>query len=300
MPFGRKGSARKAAKGKNKGQEGQEGRPRADAAEGAQPARRGGMPAGFPDLSQHAEGPRRAAARPGRLRPVQAEVPRHRSSDARASACTCAAAGCPTGSPSSGGSSTARSAPNRSPTPTPSFDGGWILPGLVDAHCHVGLGAARRRRTRRGDRAGRDRTRRRRAAAARRRLADRHPQPRRPRRPAPHHPGGPAPGPAEALPAPGSPIDLEDESQLPDAVAEQARWGDGWVKLVGDWIDRDIGDLAPLWSDDVLKAGDRRRARRRRPGHRARVRRGRAARPDQRGHRLHRARHRPHRRHHRR
>ena len=37
-------------------------------------------------------------------------------------------------------------------------------------------------------------------------------------------------------------------------MAEQARWGDGWVKLVGDWIDRDIGDLAPLWSDDVLKA----------------------------------------------
>jgi imidazolonepropionase-like amidohydrolase len=46
---------------------------------------------------------------------------------------------------------------------------------------------------------------------------------------------------------------LEDESQLPDAVAEQARRGDGWVKLVGDWIDRDIGDLAPLWSDEVLK-----------------------------------------------
>ena len=51
----------------------------------------------------------------------------------------------------------------------------------------------------------------------------------------------------------GYAIELEDESQLPDAVAEQARWGDGWVKLVGDWIDRDIGDLAPLWSDDVLK-----------------------------------------------
>ena len=26
------------------------------------------------------------------------------------------------------------------------------------------------------------------------------------------------------------------------------------MKLVGDWIDRDIGDLAPLWSDDVLAA----------------------------------------------
>jgi imidazolonepropionase-like amidohydrolase len=37
-------------------------------------------------------------------------------------------------------------------------------------------------------------------------------------------------------------------------VAEQARFGDGWVKLVGDWIDREVGDLAPLWSDDVLKA----------------------------------------------
>ena len=52
---------------------------------------------------------------------------------------------------------------------------------------------------------------------------------------------------------PGLAIDLEDESQLPAAVAEQAQLGDGWVKLVGDWIDRKIGDLAPLWSDDVLK-----------------------------------------------
>jgi imidazolonepropionase-like amidohydrolase len=51
---------------------------------------------------------------------------------------------------------------------------------------------------------------------------------------------------------PGVPIDVEDESQLPAAVAEQARYGDGWVKLVGDWIDRGAGDLAPLWSDDVL------------------------------------------------
>jgi imidazolonepropionase-like amidohydrolase len=33
-----------------------------------------------------------------------------------------------------------------------------------------------------------------------------------------------------------------------------ARRGDGWVKLVGDWIDRSAGDLAPLWSDEVLLA----------------------------------------------
>ncbi|MGZ4512661.1 MAG: amidohydrolase family protein, partial [Mycobacterium sp.] len=52
----------------------------------------------------------------------------------------------------------------------------------------------------------------------------------------------------------GFAVELEDESGLPAAVAEQAKRGDGWVKLVGDWIDRKIGDLAPLWSDDVLKA----------------------------------------------
>src|ERR1700739_1450764 len=47
--------------------------------------------------------------------------------------------------------------------------------------------------------------------------------------------------------------ELEDEWQLPAAVAREARRGDGWGKLCGDWIDRSVGDLAPLWSDDVLK-----------------------------------------------
>ena len=59
--------------------------------------------------------------------------------------------------------------------------------------------------------------------------------------------------PGRSVTSAGAAIELEDESQLPDAVAEQARWGDGWIKLVGDWIDRDIGDLAPLWSDEILK-----------------------------------------------
>lgn len=49
-------------------------------------------------------------------------------------------------------------------------------------------------------------------------------------------------------------IDLADPERLPEAVAEQARAGDGWVKLVGDWIDREVGDLAPLWSPEILKA----------------------------------------------
>ena len=39
------------------------------------------------------------------------------------------------------------------------------------------------------------------------------------------------------------------------AVERQAARGDGWVKLVGDWIDRAVGDLTPLWPAEVAKAG---------------------------------------------
>lgn len=51
---------------------------------------------------------------------------------------------------------------------------------------------------------------------------------------------------------PGLGLELSSPDDLPAAVAEQAADGDGWVKLVGDWIDRSVGDLAPLWPDDVL------------------------------------------------
>jgi hypothetical protein len=37
-------------------------------------------------------------------------------------------------------------------------------------------------------------------------------------------------------------------------VAREARRGDGWVKLVGDWIDRDLGDLAPCWPREAVEA----------------------------------------------
>jgi imidazolonepropionase-like amidohydrolase len=47
-------------------------------------------------------------------------------------------------------------------------------------------------------------------------------------------------------------VDLDDPADLVDEVRRQAARGSGWVKLVGDWIDRSIGDLAPLWPDDVL------------------------------------------------
>ena len=133
------------------------------------------------------------------------------------------------------------------------FDGGWIIPGLVDAHCHVGLGphgaveldeAETQAETERD--AGALLLRDAGSPVDTRSFDDRDDLPRIIR--AGRHLARPK------RYSPGLPIDIEDESQLPAVVAEQARWGDGWVKLVGDWIDRGVGDLAPLWSDDILKA----------------------------------------------
>jgi imidazolonepropionase-like amidohydrolase len=132
------------------------------------------------------------------------------------------------------------------------FDGGWILPGLVDAHCHVGLGPSgatdldetlAQAQTERdvGALLLRDAG----SPVDTRDLDERDDLPRIIRA------GRHLARPKRYLP--GVSIDVEDESQLPAAVAEQARFGDGWVKLVGDWIDRGVGDLTPLWSDDVLK-----------------------------------------------
>jgi imidazolonepropionase-like amidohydrolase len=133
------------------------------------------------------------------------------------------------------------------------FDGGWILPGLVDAHCHVGLGehgeipldeAISQAETERdvGALLLRDCG----SPTDTRSLDDREDLPRIIR--AGKHLARPKRYQA------GYAVELEDESQLPAAVAEEARRGDGWIKLVGDWIDRSVGDLAPLWSDEVLKA----------------------------------------------
>lgn len=133
------------------------------------------------------------------------------------------------------------------------FDGGWVLPGLVDAHCHVGLGefgpldnlddciAQAEVERDVGALLLRDCG----SPIDTRGLAERDDLP-------------------EIIRAGrhlartkryqrGFALELDDEADLPKAVAEQARLGDGWIKLVGDWIDRDTGDLAPLWSDDVLE-----------------------------------------------
>jgi imidazolonepropionase-like amidohydrolase len=131
--------------------------------------------------------------------------------------------------------------------------GGWIIPGLVDAHCHVGLSPHGHVPDAEGQ-----------AAQA---LLDR------------------SAG-ALLLRDAGSPVDNRsvqaredlprliragrhiarphryirdlgvevEPDQLVAEVATQAATGDGWVKLAADWIDRSVGDLTPVWPDDVLKA----------------------------------------------
>ncbi|MFJ7418284.1 amidohydrolase family protein [Streptomyces uncialis] len=129
---------------------------------------------------------------------------------------------------------------------------GWALPGLVDAHCHVGLDAH-------GPVPA--------ATAEKQALTDRE--------------AG-----ALLIRDAGSPSDtrwIDDREDLPRIiragrhiartrryirnyaheiepadlvayVAQEARRGDGWVKLVGDWIDRDAGDLTACWPRDAVQA----------------------------------------------
>ncbi|MFN8077021.1 MAG: amidohydrolase family protein [Kineosporiaceae bacterium] len=127
---------------------------------------------------------------------------------------------------------------------------GWVLPGLVDAHCHVGLGpqgAVDRETTLAQAITERDAgallLRDAGSPADTRWIDDREDLPRLIRA------GRHLARPTRYLRGYGREI---DPRELVDAVVEEARRGDGWVTLVGDWIDRDLGDLAPCWPADVL------------------------------------------------
>ncbi|HKN98746.1 MAG TPA: amidohydrolase family protein [Pseudonocardiaceae bacterium] len=131
------------------------------------------------------------------------------------------------------------------------FDGGYLVPGLVDAHCHVGIGpqgpvdldvATEQAETERA--AGALLLRDCGSPLDTRPLQERLDLPRIIRA------GRHLTLPKRYIPHLG--VELADPALLPAAVAEQAEYGDGWVKLIGDWIDRTVGDLAPLWPDDVL------------------------------------------------
>lgn len=134
---------------------------------------------------------------------------------------------------------------------------GWVLPGLVDVHCHIGLGAdgAVDRQTAEAQAVAdrdsgvlliRDAG----SPADTRWVDERHDLPRLIR--AGHHLALPKRYLRHYARELGSP------DELPAAMAQEAVRGDGWVKVVADWIDRDLGpagDLRPLWPDDVLSAG---------------------------------------------
>jgi imidazolonepropionase-like amidohydrolase len=131
------------------------------------------------------------------------------------------------------------------PAGTPSEPTGWILPGLVDLHCHVGLaadGAVPAEEAQRQALTDRDAgvllIRDAGSPADTRWMDARADLPRIVR--AGRH-----------IARTGRYIrnyghEIEPE-QLSGYVRQEAARGDGWVKLVGDWIDRDTGDLGPCW-----------------------------------------------------
>lgn len=131
--------------------------------------------------------------------------------------------------------------------------GGWIIPGLVDAHCHVGLSPTGHVPETDGQvvQALRNRD----AGALLLRDAGSPVQntavQARDDLPRLIRAGRHIARPYRYIRDLG--VEVEPE-QLVDEVAVQAKRGDGWVKLAADWIDRSVGDLAPVWPDDVLAA----------------------------------------------
>lgn len=130
--------------------------------------------------------------------------------------------------------------------------GVWILPGLVDAHCHIGLGAdgnpcdmATAEQQAITDRDSgvlliRD------AGAP----ADTHWADERADLPRIIRAGRHLAVHKRYIRNLAKEIDPED---LVSQIEVQAKAGDGWVKLVGDWIDRGAGDLRPLWPADIAR-----------------------------------------------
>ena len=132
---------------------------------------------------------------------------------------------------------------------------GWIVPGLVDAHCHIGLDAdgavppdvqERQALTDRdtGALLLRDCG----SAADTAWIHDREDLPRLIRA------GRHIARPRRYIRNFAHEIEPAD---LPAYVAREADRGDGWVKIVGDWIEREAGDLTPSWTRESLDAAMR-------------------------------------------
>jgi imidazolonepropionase-like amidohydrolase len=124
-------------------------------------------------------------------------------------------------------------------------DRSFLVPGLVDAHCHVGLDAdgavapdVQEEQASSDRDAGALLLRDAGSAADTRWIDERDDLPRIVR--AGRHIGRTKRY-IRNYAAEVEPADLVEE------VERQAARGDGWIKLVGDWIDRETGDLSPCW-----------------------------------------------------
>ncbi|MFV0459195.1 MAG: amidohydrolase family protein [Actinomycetales bacterium] len=130
---------------------------------------------------------------------------------------------------------------------------GHVLPGLVDAHCHIGLvaeGPASAETAEQQALAGREAgtllVRDAGSPSDTRWIDDRDDLPRVIRA------GQHIARTKRYLRNFAHEIEPED---LAAYMRAEARRGDGWVKIVGDWIDRSVGDLAPCWPAEAISAG---------------------------------------------
>jgi hypothetical protein len=244
MPFGRKNNQRKAAKGKNK----QAGKKKGRGAKGPTPPKNplgAGLPGGFPDLSNMPKGLDELPPGLANFDLSKLKFP-DRSSHGRIAP---ARRGLPDGDEVQWWCTTVCCRPSRSPTPTPPLTVAGSFPAWSTRTVTSGWG--RRRGLRGGGRRpGRDR----RDVGA---LLLRDAGPRW--TPAPSsiaricrriiRAGRLWPGRSATCLACRS---TRGRVAAAGVRGPAGRYGDGWVKLVGDWIDRGVGDLAPLWSDEVL------------------------------------------------
>jgi imidazolonepropionase-like amidohydrolase len=133
-------------------------------------------------------------------------------------------------------------------------DGGFVLPGLVDAHCHIGIasggvpigGLDEARALAALDRDA--------GVLAIRDAGSPYPYPELdddPNVPRLARAGRHVAPPRRYLRDVGVEVTA---AKLPGEAARQAAAGNGWVKLVGDWIDRGTGDLAPAWDPADMAA----------------------------------------------
>ncbi|WP_203909880.1 amidohydrolase family protein [Rhizocola hellebori] len=140
------------------------------------------------------------------------------------------------------------------PGPEVVVAGGFILPGLVDAHCHIGIapgGAPVTSLEQARELAIVDRDA---GVLAIRDAGSPFPYPSLdddPELPRLARAGRHVAPQRRYLPEIGQEV---PPSEVAAEVTRQAKAGNGWVKLVGDWIDRDRGDLSPAWEDDILTA----------------------------------------------